>query len=264
MSTLLQALLPRLPDEKVQMKLTGLAGDATLRIGHLVYRWFKQIYTDHTGGRMLPSSNILDFGCGWGRVIRFFLKDVAPQGLWGADCVSGSIEMCRQTNPWVHFRLVNPWPPSTFGDSIFDLIFCNSVFSHFNEEIHEKWLAEFRRILRPGGLLMATTWPREFIEERERIIQEYPEWMRPPAAFIDKQKYFEDYDSGKYCYSPVAETGIPILDPFFGEACISRQYVLNRWTRYFEFVDFIADDTSYPQRNSYHQNAIVVRRPAGN
>ena len=51
-------------------------------------------------------SRVLDFGCGWGRVIRFFLKDVAPWNLVGVDIdPNAPSSAARATNRWCRFEL---------------------------------------------------------------------------------------------------------------------------------------------------------------
>jgi SAM-dependent methyltransferase len=74
------------------------------------------------------------------------------------------IEFCRSTNRWCHFERTDFRPPTPFPADRFDLIYAFSVFSHLSEPVHEAWLGELSRILRPGGLLVVTTREREFIE----------------------------------------------------------------------------------------------------
>lgn len=132
---------------------------------------------------------------------------------------------------------------------MFDLIFANSVFSHLAEEIHKEWLNEFRRILKPGGLLVATTWPRTYIETREELVSRLPDWMATPAAFPNPEAWLALYDAGEYVHSRLAHGS----REYFGETCIPKEYVLRHWTEYFDFVDFIDD------RRRCSQDAIVMR-----
>ena len=44
-----------------------------------------------------------------------------------------------------------------YPDDSFDVVYACSVFSHLPETLHLLWLAEIRRVLRPGGVLVATT-----------------------------------------------------------------------------------------------------------
>lgn len=256
-SAKLREILPGMPEEAVQLRFTGSAGDTTLTEAFSrAYVLFKQITLNNLAeGHKLET--ILDFGCGWGRTIRFFLKDVEPSNLWGIDCFPQMIEICRETNKWSNFDLTDPFPPTSFADNTFDLIYAYSVFSHLSEEAHQKWLEEFYRIMKPGGLLIATTWPRNLILECAEIRKDEnrPAWQRGRAlAFLDTEQALADYDEGlKYIHAPVG--GGDVLDSsFFGETCISKAYVLNHWTKLFKFVDFITD------RNVTIQNVIAVKK----
>ena len=84
------------------------------------------------------NATILDFGIGWGRVLRFFLKDVEVERLVGIDHYATAIEACHETYPpgGPRFLLTEPFPPAPFEDATFDLVFAYSVFSHLSEEAH--------------------------------------------------------------------------------------------------------------------------------
>ena len=47
----------------------------------------------------------------------------------------------------------------------FGLIYALSVFSHLSEPLQRAWVAEFRRLLRPGGLLVLSVLGRQ-VQER--------------------------------------------------------------------------------------------------
>ena len=238
-----------------QYRFAGAAGDATMRDAFGFYTLVRVLLQKH---RQLPVAAILEFGCGWGRMLRLFLRDVEPQNLWGIDCLPAAIEICRGTNRYCNFRLVAPFPPSSLDDNTFDLVYAFSVFSHLSEAAHDKWLTEFSRILRPGGLLVVTTRSRDFIlacaEARAR--HEQRDWAQGTVlAFTDTADALARYDRGEFVYEPVG--GGDVLDKsFFGETCIPRQYVEGNWTRDFDLIEYIAD------RNLCQQNVIVVRKPS--
>jgi Methyltransferase domain len=77
-----------------------------------------------------PLDSVLEFGCGWGRIIRLFTRDVEPQRLWGIDCLPVAIDTCKQTNPYARFELVDPFPPTRLPSDAVDLVYAYSVFSH--------------------------------------------------------------------------------------------------------------------------------------
>lgn len=254
----LREILPAMPDEGTQVRFTGLQGDETMMRAFDAYTLVKQLSEKYLGG-VSELQSILDFGCGWGRMVRFFLKDLEPSRIWGADCLASIIEVCQQTNQRCNFRVVDPLPPTTFPDETFDLIYSFSVFSHLSEDAHNNWLREFNRLLKPGGLLITTTMGREFIEycRTLREVQGIPTngaAQEIARVFPNTEQSLREYDNGKYCHHPL--DGGDLLNPsFFGETCIPKGYVLNHWTKQFEFLEFIEGN------DLQSQNAIVVRKP---
>src|SRR5262245_61909510 len=128
----LRQMLPGMPEERVQLQANGLSGDRALEDGFLVYRLFTRIYQG-LAGDLSTCRAILDFGCGWGRVTRFFLRDIQADRVWGVDHYDKAVDVCRQTNRWQKFIHIKPLPQIDFLDSTFDLIFAYSVFSHLSE-----------------------------------------------------------------------------------------------------------------------------------
>jgi len=249
----LRRLLPAFPPEDVQLRYTGATGDHTVREAFAFYSLVRQATARHLGREV---RSVLDFGCGWGRVTRLFLRDVEPGNLWGVDCMPDAIEFCTRSNRFCNFALVDPYPPSAIPDESFDLIYAYSVFSHLSEDAHMAWLKEFTRILKPRGLLIVTTRPRNFILTcaKARRAGENRFWAYgTTSSFRDTKAALAKYDRGEFVYEPVG--GGDVLHPtFFGEACIPKQYVLNRWRPMLEFVTY-ADN-----RRRCLQNVIVARK----
>ena len=232
----LRDYLPSLPPEALQAGIATCSGDVALAQGFEAYELFKRLLGEH--GRPLKASDaVLDFGCGWGRIIRYFVRDVEPENLWGIDINDAAIEACRETNRWARFEQINPFPPSRFEDGTFDLIYAFSVFSHLSEECHLAWLEEFERILKPEGVFISTTLPRHFIEKAGEYAREDPEslaeWKKHAAeSFSPPDEFLAVYDRGEYCFAPISGAG-----EHFGFACISRRYMRERWTRHFVLRD---------------------------
>jgi SAM-dependent methyltransferase len=249
----LRELLPALPPDDEQRRYTGAAGDDTIREAFAFYTLVRAITARHLGR---PLDSVVEFGCGWGRIIRLFLRDIEPGRLWGIDCMPGAIDLCTTTNRYCRFVLVDPFPPTPLTPGSADLVYAYSVFSHLSERAHLEWLAEFKRILKPGGLVVATTWPREYIWTCARARQggERPLWARGPVfSFTNTKDALARYDRGEFLHEPIG--GGDVLDAsFFGETCIPRTYVVKHWTRLFDLVEYIDD------RRRFLQNVIVVRR----
>jgi SAM-dependent methyltransferase len=185
------------------------------------------------------------------------MRDVPGSQLHGADVLPGAIELCHQTNPWCQFSLVLPLPPSLLPSGRFDVIYLYSVFSHLSEDAHAQWLDEFHRLLTPGGLLFATTWPRYYIELCERARGGDTRFTHPGSlnAFIGTSHWLSQYDAGEFCHSPVGGGEVLSRD-FYGETCIPERYARRAWESRFRILDYIEAD-----RNWLLQNLIVAQRP---
>ncbi|SRR6266545_330581 len=244
----LRRVLPSLPEAETQIGFIGSADDNALWEAFRFYQLVRAL-SARAGQPVTRASHILDFGCGWGRTIRFFLRDAPTVQLYGADVLQLAVDLCRQTNPWCQFSLVPPLPPSALPGERFDVIYLYSVFSHLSEETHDRWLT-------PGGLLFATTWPREYIERCERARRgntgTHPEAL---GAFVGTDAWLARYDRGEFCHSPVGGGWRPLSKDFYGETCIPETYVLRRWSDRFQILEYLEADNK-----SFVQNLVVARR----
>lgn len=96
---------------------------------------------------------MLDFGCGTGAMTRFF----AGHGyrVEGLDISKSIVDQNRERSPGIAFHLVDPEKRTHLADGAFDVVFCSEVIEHAYDVT--AMFDEFRRILRPGGLLILTT-----------------------------------------------------------------------------------------------------------
>jgi SAM-dependent methyltransferase len=236
-SPTLRDMLPGLPDPDVQRRWTGKAGFETLAEGFAIYRTMRDLHVSHFGS-LREHGPVLDFGCGFGRVIRYFMKDVAPGQLIGTDYNETLIDFCIASNPWCQFNRNEADPPLAIADHEVGYVYAYSVFSHFSEPMHQRWLEEFKRVLRPGGVLALTVRPRAFIEHCGRLRTGESKGVSPinRLMFPDTDSALARYDNGEFCFSPYnpAEEGA-----WWGEACISRKYVEQHWSKLFKVVEFV-------------------------
>jgi SAM-dependent methyltransferase len=251
----LRQVLPSLPDGQTQKNFIGNEGDAALQEAFRAYQVISRL-SALCGRPITRESTILDFGCGWGRILRFFMRDVPTPQLHGVDVMPLAIDLCRQTNPWCKFSLVPALPPSGVPDGQYDLIYLYSVFSHLSEEAHDRWLAEFHRLLRPGGLLFATTFPRHYIERCERARHGDTMGTHPGSliSFTGTEEWLSRYDRGDYCHSP-GSGGDALPSDFYGDTCIPEAYVRRQWSNRFDVRDYIHADGEW-----LLQNLIVAQR----
>ena len=105
-------------------------------------------------GEPVPRGRALDFGCGVGRLSRPLAERFRE--CVGLDISEGMVELARELNedrPNCHF-VVNDAPDlAQFESGSFDFVYSSLVLQHMpSEEIVEKYIGEFLRVLRPGGL----------------------------------------------------------------------------------------------------------------
>jgi len=240
--------LPGFPPDAIQRLIVGSSNEHTLREAFNFYSEIKQ-YAARLGQTLTHNSRILDFGCGWGRIIRFFLKDVSANNLYGIDVDPQMIDICLETVKYGNYSTVQSQPPSQFADESFDIIYAYSVFSHLAEPVHIKWVEEFSRILKPGGILFATTQGRNFIEfcGSLRGQTHASAWHQALSnSFLDTEAALADYERGKFLYSATGGGG-PRDKSFYGEAVIPPGYVKQEWTKHLIFCDFADALTRLPQ-----------------
>ncbi len=207
--------------------------------------------TSATAGPLTPDVRVLDFGCGWGRIARYFLRDLGPDDLIGIDVNPAAVGAARNTNRWFTFEECELFPPTRFEEQSFDLVYAWSVFSHLSEESHLAWLEEFVRITKPGSLVVLTTLGRAFLAEELAAVaaadRVEPWQQRALSSFGDLDRAVAAFDRGDFCYGAIAET------PHFGFTCIPETYIRDRWAEFLQIEEIVPTGTP--------QVMIVARRP---
>lgn len=158
----LSGLLPKMADEQVQRNWTGDAGYPLLRQTLTFVRSASVRYQQLTG-RSLQDASILDFGCGYGRIMRLMAFFSSPRDIWGVDPWDQSISICRQDRMFGNLA-ISDYLPRTLpvGTRKFDLIYAFSIFTHLSERTTRLALATLGDYLSEDGLLVVTIRPREY------------------------------------------------------------------------------------------------------
>ena len=104
----------------------------------------------------LPANPVLlDAGCGQGKSFQHLRQVFAPQRLIGLDADPHSLELSAQeaARQGMHVELIgSDCATLEVPDASVDLLFCHQTFHHLVEQ--DKALAEFYRVLKPGGYLL--------------------------------------------------------------------------------------------------------------
>jgi SAM-dependent methyltransferase len=143
-----------------------------LQTGRLAAAGIQDVLARH-GTQVRELSTILDFGCGCGRVIRWWTS-LRSTLLFGSDYNVRHVRWCQRHLPFARVEANHPMPPLRYGEEQFDLVYALSVLTHLPEGMQHPWVAELRRVLRPGGHLVISTHGRHFIgrltpHERQRF-----------------------------------------------------------------------------------------------
>ena len=120
-------------------------------------------------GGLKPNENILDAGCGTGRIAVPLTKYLDETGRYeGFDIVKEKINWCKKISvkyPNFHFQHVDVFNKSynpkgkynasefkfPFPNGSFDFVLLHSVFTHMLPQDMENYLREIARVLKSGG-----------------------------------------------------------------------------------------------------------------
>ncbi|PIR04291.1 MAG: methyltransferase type 11 [Candidatus Magasanikbacteria bacterium CG11_big_fil_rev_8_21_14_0_20_39_34] len=98
--------------------------------------------------------NVLDFGCGVGRLTRALSKYFEKS--FGVDVSGAMIQKAKKLNKQettISFQVNDRDDLSLFEDNFFDMIYCNIVLQHIPSKTQiKKYISEFIRTLAPGGI----------------------------------------------------------------------------------------------------------------
>ena len=98
---------------------------------------------------------VAEWGCGLARIVRP-LQRLTGWPTTGFDYNAASITWCARHVPGIAFHKNELDPPLPVPAKSFDALYCISVFTHLPEDLHMAWIGEIRRVLKPGGLLIAS------------------------------------------------------------------------------------------------------------
>lgn len=183
---------------------------------------------------------VLDFGCGSGRVLRWFAAEPGLH-LVGCDIHRPSVVWLRAAYPsTVRLYANEPSPPLPEHDDTFDLIYCVSVFSHVTD--WAPWLLDLRRILKPGGALVASFHGSGFWTEGFHGARGIP-WDEDNTGMLI-QHYGSTFDDG---WGPAVY--------------LSEWWIREHWGRAFEIERIEPTGFGLPSNPGVGQGWVVARKP---
>jgi SAM-dependent methyltransferase len=171
--------------------------------------------------------SLLDFGCGCGRVVRWW--QALPGEVHGTDYNAGLVAWCRPHLPFASFGVNGLEPPLTYGDDAFDLVYALSVLTHLPLETQERWLGELARVSRKWVIVSVHGDAyRERLSEEERVT----------------------YDAGEVVVRWGEVPGTNLCTTFHPRAAVERLVAPQ-----FELVSFVAEGA----KGNPHQDLVLLR-----
>ncbi len=162
--------------------------------------------------------SILDFGCGCGRTLSWFQRLHEHDTFYGTDIDNEAISWCKKEMSHIGTFICNDVnPPLPLPDEYFDFIYSISVFTHLPEDMQFAWLEELNRVAKRGSYLILTTHGEDLF----------------PKDIPEK----DEFEKLGFYYA-VGE-GTEGLPNFYQTAYHTKEYVRNKWSKYFKIKDII-------------------------
>ena len=222
-----------LPPARLRMTVAGTADpDWFLESGRRTHEIVVDTLARHRVDGEIGTARILDYGCGCGRMTRHWARLVGAE-VQGTDYNPSLVRWCAANLPF-DFTLNGLEPPLPFPDDGFDAVYGISVLTHLPEHLGLEWLAELRRVVRPGGLLLLTTHGDHY---RERLT--IPERT--------------DYEAGRLVVRWGAAAGTNLCTTFHPAA-----YIAGTLAREFELLEHESEGAA---AGTPWQDIVVLRKP---
>lgn len=184
--------------------------------------------------------NILDFGCGAGRMIRWLKPYSNNKEIWGVDISSEHIIWANNNlNPPFNFAVNTIVPHLPFRDNYFDFIYAGSVFTHI-DDLADSWFMELDRISSEKAYLYLTVQDRHTIDLLDTQYKD--KWL---SRYM---KTFPKYESEKENFNVIVGGRGPDSQVFY-----DIDYLKKVLSNIFEFV-------SVNQEAYGYQTALLLRK----
>lgn len=224
-------LLPGAPEPGLQWMWNGAIGLELLGQSKNFYARVREINERH--GRVpLDEARVLDFGCGWGRLTRFFARDAMPGRLFGCDPTPGILDICAETGVPGDLRRTDFVPRSLPFENL-DLVFSFSVFTHISESAHRACLEAIHAALAPGGIAVITVRPPAYLD--------HDPLMEPARRHLSADYASRELKEPRYLFVPhPIDDGHPQYDEgemTYGDTVISLPYIEENWTDLFDIAE---------------------------
>jgi len=213
----LRTALPTMPSDRVQINWNGNSGAALLEQSLSFIGTVATVFASYTR-RPLDGARILDYGCGWGRLIRLMYKFSGPDHIYGCDAWASSLDLCKEHRIRTHLAVCAEVPAEMpFPGVKFDLIYAYSVLTHLSERTARAVMGTFRRSIEPGGLCVITVRPPEYWD------------AHPRKSAVDVERIKREHAARGFAFTPHYKRAPVDGEITYGDASISIEYIEQSW-----------------------------------
>lgn len=217
--TNIKKFFPDMASEEVQKSWTGTHGRDLLRQSVSFIETVINFFKVKQGKEDLSDIKALDFGCGWGRLIRLLYKYVPASQIYGVDAWDLSLQICRDSGVRGNFDQIDYICKGIPFTEKFDLIYAFSVFTHLSLISANAALKAIRNSISEDGLLVITIRPFDYWQFHS---QHWKQEMPPVEELV------QTHVKKGFAFVPHRREQVD-GDITYGDTSISIEYIQENW-----------------------------------
>lgn len=193
------------------------------------------------------TGSYLDLGCASGRVLRHMAYECPNIEATGCDINRLHVEWCNAHLPGNCRTFQNNSVPTLpLEDNSVDIVSAFSVFTHI-EALETAWLAEIRRVLKPGGIAWLTVHTERTLKDMD---EGWPLWkptMEHPhtPSLLDMNR---EFDGNRMVLRWLPDRS------YSSNVFYKSEYLVSRWGRILEHIELRLRFPTF-------QDVMLMRKP---
>lgn len=232
----LKDFIPKMPSADQQKRWVGDSGPQLMRRSASLVRLYEYLSWRQTGSGLFRK-NILDYGCGWGRILRLLPYFVNHEQIEGVDPMPESLKICQDSG--IHSKVypvsARPEPFESALYSRFDVVTLFSVFTHTPDWLIVDVLKNCDKATNRDGRVFCTIRSDDWLIVREGV------W---PKDLLDRVK--TEYANSGYSFIGIGGSSSGLDDQLYGDTITTVDYFKSLCERAGWRIDFCDRDPLEP------------------
>jgi SAM-dependent methyltransferase len=184
-----------------------------------------------SGDELERFRDVYDFGSGPGRLARALHERLPEARVTATDIDEEAIAWLAENAPGIDVRVTSWLPPLPFEDGAFDLVIVISVFTHLPADYQDAWLAELRRVTRPGAVVVATVHGEAHWRHNWEVgFRAAPRRLRLYSKLLGLQRRLRGFVHWR------GDGWERIFPDYYHTSWHTPAYVRRHWSRWFEVI----------------------------